>query len=359
MTGSGRRTRRRNRAAIAFPVYAIILATLTHWPKLRIEAPIDRPDILAHALAFGVWTALLMATGWLGRPRGVKSLLLATGAGVCVATVDEASQALPGLGRTVDRSDLWANLLGVGAVVFVAAVWSLLRTLRGAPPATHDASQPVQLESDDDFIGHARTFAALTLASRVLGLTRDAVIALVLGASAVASSFFTAFVIPNVFRRLFGEGALTAAFIPEYTRLCRDDPPAAARFASLTTGALAAGLGSFVLLAEIVLLVVLGSLESGSTSRDVVVLTMIMLPFMPLVCVTALLGAMLQVRGKFSAQAGAPILLNACLLTAACATGIILDWSLVNIAVALGVAVTVAGVLQLAWCLLDLGPDAG
>jgi putative peptidoglycan lipid II flippase len=359
VTGPSRRDRRRRLAALAFPVYALTLATLTHWPRLRIEAPIERPDIFVHAIAFGLWTALLMATGWLGRPLGAKSVFLATVAGACVATVDEASQALPGLGRTVDRSDLWANLIGVGAVGLCAGVWSLVRWVRGRTSASGTAAHATEIEQDDDFLSHARTFASFTLASRVLGLTRDAIIALVLGASAIASSFFTAFVIPNVFRRLFGEGALTAAFIPEYTRLCRDDPPAAARFASLTSGALAAGLGGFVILAELVLLIVLESLETGSTSRDVVVLTMIMLPFMPLVCVTALLGAMLQVRGRFSAQAGAPILLNVCLITAACATGIILDWSLPDIAIALGVAVTVAGVLQLVWCLLDLRGLAG
>lgn len=359
MTGSERRGRLRTWATVAFPAYALVLATLTHWPRLRIEAPIERPDIIVHAAAFGLWTALLIATGWLGRPLGAKSVFLATIAGACVATVDEASQALPGLGRTVDRTDLWANLLGVGLVSAGAGIWSLANRLRGVGREASDRGAVGRAEHDEDFLGHARTFASLTLGSRVLGLTRDAIIALVLGASAVASSFFTAFVIPNVFRRLFGEGALTAAFIPEYTRLCRDDPPAAARFASLTTGALAAGLGGFVLLTEIVLLLVLGSLEAGSTSRDVVVLTMIMLPFMPLVCVTALLGAMLQVRGSFSAQAGAPILLNVCLITAACATGIILDWSLPDIAIALGVAVTVAGVLQLAWCLLDLRGVAG
>lgn len=359
MTGHEPRGRPQRWATLAFPVYALVLATLTHWPKLRIEAPIERPDIIVHAIAFGLWTWLLMATGWLGRPLGAKSVFLATIAGACVATVDEASQALPGLGRTVDRSDLWANLLGVGSVGLIAALWSLSRWLRGARHNTGSRSRAESAEPDDDFLNHARTFAMLTLASRVLGLTRDAVIALVLGASAIASSFFTAFVIPNVFRRLFGEGALTAAFVPEYTRLCRDDPPAAARFASLTSGALAAGLGGFVILAELVLLIVLGSLEAGSTSHDVVVLTMIMLPFMPLVCVTALLGAMLQVRGRFSAQAGAPILLNTCLITAACATGIILDWSLPDIAIALGVSVTVAGVLQLVWCLLDLRGLAG
>lgn len=320
-----------------------------------------RPDIWAHVFAFGLWTALLLGTGWLGRPLSAKAILLATIAGVCIGAVDEASQGLPGINRTVDDADLWANLGGVGLVSLGATILAIIRRRGGAAPRSEpDRASPAGESSGEaGFIGHARTFAMLTMGSRVLGLGRDALIALVLGASATASAFFTAFVIPNVFRRLFGEGALTAAFIPEYTRLCRDDPRGAARFASLTTGALAAGLGGLVILAEIGLGLALVSLEAGSTSREVVLLTMIMLPFMPLVCVTALLGAMLQVHGRFSAQAGSPILLNAVLISVACATGVILEWSMASIAIALAVAVTVAGVLQLLWCLLDLQGLAG
>ena len=56
--------------------------------------------------------------------------------------------------------------------------------------------------------------SAATLVSRVLGLVRDSLTAAVFGASALASAFYTAFTLPNLFRRLLGEGALTAAFIP-------------------------------------------------------------------------------------------------------------------------------------------------
>jgi len=345
----------------SFIAYVIALFTATHWPNLEIDVPLERPDLLAHAGAFGLFTALLLATGWLGRPLSARAILLATVAGVCVSAVNEASQGLPQVRRTVDPSDLWANLVGVGIVTVGAAVLAVVVRLRrgprqdNTPSAVHDPAE----ETEQTFLTHARTFAVLTMGSRVLGLARDAVIAGVLGASAVASSFFTAFVIPNVFRRLFGEGALTAAFIPEYTRLSRDDPGAAARFASLTTAALTVLLGSFVILVEIALGIVLMTLSPESSSHDVVVLTMVMLPFMPLVCVTALLGAMLQVHGRFAAQAGAPIILNALLITAATSTGIILGWSMPSIAMALAVAVTVAGVLQLLWCLLDLQGIAG
>src|SRR6266545_2409873 len=53
-----------------------------------------------------------------------------------------------------------------------------------------------------------------TMTSRVLGLVREQVYAAFMGSGAVAGAFFFAFTIPNLFRRLLGEGALTAAFIP-------------------------------------------------------------------------------------------------------------------------------------------------
>ena len=56
--------------------------------------------------------------------------------------------------------------------------------------------------------------AAATMVSRVLGLGRDMLVTAVFGVEALASAFYTAFTLPNLFRRLLGEGALTAAFVP-------------------------------------------------------------------------------------------------------------------------------------------------
>ena len=64
------------------------------------------------------------------------------------------------------------------------------------------------------FLRAVFTIGGLTMASRVLGLVRDVLIANALGASYVADAFFVAFKLPNFFRRLFAEGAFNAAFIP-------------------------------------------------------------------------------------------------------------------------------------------------
>jgi len=69
------------------------------------------------------------------------------------------------------------------------------------------------------FVGHARAFAGITLISRFSGLARDALWSRVFSAGDTLSAFVVAFAIPNLFRRLFGEGALAAAFVLEYVRL--------------------------------------------------------------------------------------------------------------------------------------------
>ena len=69
----------------------------------------------------------------------------------------------------------------------------------------------------DRFEKHARTVTLLTLVSRVTGLARDAALSRIFGISATMDAFWFAFAIPNFFRRLFGEGALSAAFLPTYT----------------------------------------------------------------------------------------------------------------------------------------------
>ena len=207
---------------------------------------------------------------------------------------------------------------------------------------------------DERFVRHARTFAGITLISRVFGLVRDGLLARLWGASAVATAFNNAFQVPNTFRRLFGEGALSAAFIPEYAKLIRDDPALASRFASLVISAMAAILGAITLAAVGGLLIVLAAVEMPEAGRRAITLTAIMLPYMPLVCITAILGGMLQTHGRFAAQAGAPVILNLCMIAAAGVGGLLLGASMWATALGVSVAVAVAGGLQLAWCLRDL-----
>ena len=150
------------------------------------------------------------------------------------------------------------------------------------------------------FERHARTFTVLTLVSRVTGLGRDALLARAFGAGATLDAFNFAFQVPNLFRRLFGEGALTASFLPVYARLDEEDPAAARAFAGVMLALLGIALAAITIAGELVLLAIMGTDPAGALGLH---LLMVMLPYMPLVCLVAFVGAMLQTHGRFGASA--------------------------------------------------------
>ncbi len=154
---------------------------------------------------------------------------------------------------------------------------------------------------------HARTFTLLTLLSRAFGLLRESVQYAVFGMGPVMDNFALAFQIPNLFRRLFGEGALTASFVPVYARLERDDPAAARRFAGLLLSLLTVFLAGLTLVVELVLAACPAETAGGSLTLR---LTAVMLPYMPLVCLVAVMGAILGVHARFGPSAFSPVILN-------------------------------------------------
>ena len=222
------------------------------------------------------------------------------------------------------------------------------------------------MSADEHTLGRStRTVSALTVASRTAGLVRDMLTARIFGDTLVGSAFAAAFAIPNTFRRLFGEGALSAAFLPEYTRLADDAPtddpetgspaPAdgAGPYASLTIALLTLTTGAATVLLELALLAALLAFPHDPDRAYALRLVMVVLPFMPLVCVAAILGGMLQSHGRFAPWAAAPVLLNAVLIAAvlpffltARTEADVRHWGAV-----LCVAAVVAGALQIAWSL--------
>ncbi len=200
------------------------------------------------------------------------------------------------------------------------------------------------------FARNVRTVSGLTLASRVTGLARDAALARVLGAGPVADAFLFAFMVPNLFRRLFGEGALAAAFLPVYARLTDRHPEAGRRLGRRVIGTMVVALSLLVLLAELALL--LGELlgEGVLAGR----LAMVLLPYAPMVCAVAILGAMLQVRGRFGPTAAAPLLLNGVMIAALVLPARRLAEDPSRHAGLLALGVVLAGVLQVLWALAAL-----
>src|SRR3954462_5203551 len=95
---------------------------------------------------------------------------------------------------------------------------SLPTAITIADPTAAPETEPPVAAPAKSFLKHAKLIGALTLMSRIVGLVREVVAAHFLGAGVVASAFTVAFTIPNLFPKLLGEGALSAAFIPLYAQ---------------------------------------------------------------------------------------------------------------------------------------------
>ena len=172
--------------------------------------------------------------------------------------------------------------------------------------------------SPGGFVGKAKIVAAATVFSRVLAVARESVFANVFGAKWVMDSWGLAFMVPNLFRRLFGEGALSAAFIPVYSEaIASGDEQTAQRIGRATLLLLVVILAGIILVGEVVI-AGLGWLfaENPHTALKLA-LAAIVLPYVLLICLVALLGGMLNARYHFSCPALAPVVLNVFLIVAA------------------------------------------
>jgi len=186
------------------------------------------------------------------------------------------------------------------------------------------AAEPSRRHRQASFVSHAKLIGLLTLFSRILGMARESIAANYFGAGAVWSAFTVAFTIPNLFRKLFGEGALSAAFIPLYAQAVkreeedsgiRSEDPSSQAFAAASVNLLCSILIALTIVGEVILYA-LTFLYLRPDYLLAVKLTAIMLPYVLLVCGTAFLGAILQVHHRFAAITATSIVLNACLIVA-------------------------------------------
>jgi putative peptidoglycan lipid II flippase len=158
--------------------------------------------------------------------------------------------------------------------------------------------------------------SGLTLVSRLLGLVREQVFAALLGAGLHADAFQIAFRVPNLLRDLFAEGALSAAFVPTYARaLAADGRESAHRLASRLFTLLAVLVGALTLLgllgARPLVEAMAPGFERVPGKIDItVLLTRVMLPFLPLVSFAAVAMGMLNAEQRFGFPAFAPAMFN-------------------------------------------------
>lgn len=167
--------------------------------------------------------------------------------------------------------------------------------------------------------GLARSASVVGLAilvSRILGLVREQVFAASFGAGRELDAFVTAFRIPNLFRDLFAEGALSAAFVTCFTQtLAREGEARAWRLANLVVHALLVVVGGIVLLGIVlapwlVSLIAPGFAEIPGKSELTTHLTRLMFPFLLLVALAAVAMGMLNARGRFGVPASASSFFN-------------------------------------------------
>lgn len=204
-----------------------------------------------------------------------------------------------------------------------------------------------------------------TVVSRFLGLARDILVTAVFGASGLASAFVTAFTLPNLFRRLLGEGALTAALIPTLN----DELAAGKKDQALTiVNQVASWLGLITLLIVGMAMLGLGTLADSAWLKEVSAdqdqwgrwreaaeLAVILFPYLVFVCLAAAISAALQTLGRFKAPAFSPIWLNLAMIGA-------LSWAVWGLGIEVGSTrmrwlcggVLLGGFLQMAVPAIDL-----
>lgn len=205
------------------------------------------------------------------------------------------------------------------------------------------------------------TIGSLTLLSRIAGMAREMIFSRVLGANAVTDAWFQAFIIPNVFRRLFAEGAFSAAFVPMFSKRLhghedREQGLEEARsFSADVLSVFLPVLIALVAVFEIAMPGVIWILSEKPVDPQTYPLAVdfarIMFPYIVLVSLVTLFTGMLNSVSRFAPGASFPIILNIVLIAALLvgerwmASGA----SLEQVAYGIAWAVTGAGVMQLAW----------
>ena len=163
------------------------------------------------------------------------------------------------------------------------------------------------------------TVGGWTMASRVLGLVRDLMIAAFLGAGPVAEAFLVAFALPNMFRRFFAEGAFNTAFIPLFSKKVEKGEDALG-FANDAFAALGSLLIVFTLLAQLFMPWLVLAMASGFAGDErfplAVVYGRIAFGYILFISLAALCSGVLNTAGRFAAAAAAPVLLNVILVSA-------------------------------------------
>lgn len=205
--------------------------------------------------------------------------------------------------------------------------------------------------------------ATLTLGSRVLGFARDMALAARFGQGPMMDAFTTALMLPNMFRRLFAEGAFAQAFVPVYGGVrAREGDEAAAVTASEAMSFMLAVVAAFCILLQVLMPWIMPWLLSAYRDQSgvmqvAVTATQLAMPYLACMTVASLLSGVLNTGGRFALSAGVPVFLNICTLAPLLAA-IVIPANQREVLLWVTAAVTVSGVIQAAllwWGVRRLG----
>lgn len=194
----------------------------------------------------------------------------------------------------------------------------------------------------------------LTLVSRLFGFARDLLLAAVLGVGPIADAFLAALRFPNLFRRLFAEGAFSQAFVPVYSKTLAEqgekaaDAMAAEALAVLVLATTVLSAIAIAAMPWINMVLLAGFNDDPEIFRLATLLTQITMPYLIGISIATLFAGSLNARGRFFAAAAAPSLLNICLLIGVW----LFRHDQTQAVFAAAVAVTISGVLQALWVAL-------
>ncbi len=209
------------------------------------------------------------------------------------------------------------------------------------------------MADDKHFLHNTALISIFTAVSRIMGLIRDIVCASYFGGGVVWDAFSFAFRVPNLFRRLFGEGALSSAFIPVFTDYLENvGRQEAWKLARIVGTALVLVLLACLLLGESLIFSLALLNDLSPRWQLALALSAVLFPYMLFICSTALAASILQSLRHFAAPALAPILLNACWIAAVLIVAPLVSSQPHTRIFVLAVGIVVAGVFQIA---LQLG----
>lgn len=193
--------------------------------------------------------------------------------------------------------------------------------------------------------------STLTLGSRLLGFGRDLALSANFGQGALMDVWSTALMLPNMFRRLFAEGAFAQAFVPVYGGVkTREGDEAAAVTASEAMSFMFAVVAAFCILLQVAMpwivpLLLSAWKDDAEVMRVGVIATQLAMPYLACMTIASLLSGVLNTGGRFALSAAVPVFLNLCTL-APLLGGFLLPVSPAMVLLATSAAVTVSGVIQ-------------